>query len=333
MRTVRGTPKQLSQTGELNGFTYLMLNLDFSCNYNCLKCFNQGETTPHYKKENLLTLTERLALINEAAKLGARVVVIAGEGEPSIHRDIEKLIEEINKQKMIPIIYTNGAMITKELAKFYEKNNTTIVFSLDTLIAQKYDLMTGTKGQLEKVLENIKLVRNIYSKTALNENNSIVLRLALNTTVSAINFEELESIKEFCGEDIYFICNPLANLGSAQETWNTLMQNKSPEDFDEIISKLSESGGPLMLGANKMCNYQTNGIAISPYGHYMTCAYTNLTNGLLGTTQEKSLKEAFEYKQKIEQTHTKKYGKANCFIRADSFQEYLSELKQRTNKN
>ncbi|VVB75217.1 Coenzyme PQQ synthesis protein E [uncultured archaeon] len=328
MKAVRGTPKHLSQNGELTGFTYLMLNLDYSCNYNCLKCFNQGESTPSYQKIELLSLKERIELIKQAKTLGGKAVVIAGEGEPSIHRDIKALVGGINSQGMIPIIYTNGALVTKELAEFYKKNNATIIISLDSLNPEKYDLMTGTKGQLQIVLRNIEQIREVYKNTAKKVKGLTILSLALNTTVSEINYKELEKIKDFCGEDIYFICNPLAKLGSAQETWKVLMKDKTPEDFAELISKMSESGGPLMLGKNMMCNYQTNGIAVSPWGHYMICAYTNLTNDLLGTIKDKTLGEAYKYKQKIEAEHTKKYGKANCFIRADSFTKYISTLKE-----
>ena len=60
----------------------------------------------------------------------------------------------------------------------------------------------------------------------------------------------------------------------------------------------------------------------------MTCAYTNLTNGLLGSIKTKSLKEAYKYKQEKETRHFLKYGKYHCLIRDKSFPKYISMLKK-----
>ena len=327
MRAVKGTPKHLSKAGQLHGFTYLMLNLEFTCNYKCPKCFNMGAAKQKYPPEQMLTLQDRLDLIGQAQELGGKVVVIAGEGEPTIHKDIRTLVTEINSSSMIPVVYSNGRALHREVIEFYAKNNSVLVLSLDSLQNKRYDYLTGTKNQLQQVLANIQILREIYRGRIETLDDLTVLSTAINTTVSSVNNDEVHAIKEFCAEDIYFICNPLARLGNAVDNWEGLVNPMSKiEDYAPLIRSMSESGGPLTLDSAGLCGYSSNGVAIGPYGHYMTCAYTQLTNDLLGNIKETPLKKAFEYKNAREQEHYKKHGTAPCLVRMPSFQEYLQNL-------
>lgn len=209
MKVVKGTPKHLSTTGELSEFTYLMINLEFDCNYKCPKCFNIVKNKSVHSSKEVLTLEDRLNLIHQTKDLGGKIVVIAGEGEPSIHKDTTELVSEINSLNMIPIIYNNGRMLNKKLIEFYKKNNTVIVISLDSLNTDRYNLLTGTKNQLKYALRNIQTLRELYKDTIITKEGIIILSIALNTTVSGINHDELPDIKRFCSDDIYFVCNPV----------------------------------------------------------------------------------------------------------------------------
>jgi len=64
---------------------YIMLNLPFLCNYNCLKCCNRFRK----HKGGLFKLNKIEKAILKCKKLGARVVVIAGEGEPTLYKNIK----------------------------------------------------------------------------------------------------------------------------------------------------------------------------------------------------------------------------------------------------
>jgi len=328
LRVVRATPKHLSRTGKLNSFTYLMLNLPFICNYRCTKCFNLTQNNPHGEK-NLITINERIGLIEEAKRLGAKAVVIAGEGEPSIHPEFDKLIEKISSDGMTPIFYSNGSCIDSKRIKFLKKHGVVIIFSFDTLDEEKYDKLSGTKGNLKKVVANIQNAIKEYAELTVEEKGMKVYNLAVNTTVSHLNENEVEKIKSFFGKGIYFVCNPIVRLGNAEGNWGEF----EPSDDSilrqkKLIQKLSDTGGPLTLGADGFCGYSRWGIGISPSGEYMTCAYTTATNKFLGNIRTKTLKEAFEFKHKIEGRHYAKFGVAPCLVRMTSFAKYVEELKK-----
>ncbi len=329
MKVIKGTPKHLSRTGQLNNFTYLMLLFRFFCNYSCLKCFSRDDNSQKTRAE--ISLEERFKLICDAKDLGGKVVVLAGEGEPSLHRNIRTLVSEISSVGMIPIVYSNGSSLTSDLVNFYKKQGTVLVIAFDSLDPKEYDRLAGTKGQYEIAVKNIRKAVESYREVIYTQDDLRVLSIAINTTVTSRNEAEVERIKEFWGEDIYFVCNPLVKLGHAVRNWNMLIENeKSIQRHKKLIEIVSESGGPLTLGSEGICGYSRWGISVSPEGNYMTCAYTKRTNGLLGNLKHVSLKEAFERKHAFETAHYIEYNNSPCLVRAGSFDSYIKKLKDFT---
>lgn len=333
MKVLKGTPKHLSGSGQIEGFTYLMITLPFKCNYRCLKCFNLLNNVSIIRGVPI-TLQDILQKVEDAKESGAKVVVIAGEGEPTLDPNIRTIISYIDSFKMIPIVYSNGSTLTPEVATFYFNHNTSLVISVDSISNETYDVLTGTKNLLPKVLRNIETTRKIYSHGIEVKDGLRIVRIAINATVNSCNKHEIRSIKDFCGEDIYFVCNPLAKYGNAVDNWDELITSEYDySSHAEIIKELSESGGPLTLNKVGLCGYSINGIGISPYGDYMTCAYTSMTNGLLGSIREFHLVEAYNRKHSLEVNHYQKYGKVPCLVRDIRFLEYVEGLKYKTSDN
>jgi len=331
MKALLGTPKHLSRNGQLDRFTYLMLTLPFNCNYRCLKCFNLSNDQPVTSGEPI-SLEDILGAIAEAKALGGKVVVIAGEGEPTLHKDIRTVVSRVDELGMVPIIYSNGYALTPPVADFYRSKNACLVFALDSLKPDVYRLLMGTKGDaLPLVLRNLTNLRRVYAGSVEERDGLRVVRLALNMIVNSRNKGEITAIKAFAGDDMYFVCNRLARHGNAEGNWKALID--SEQDFAEqpsLVREFSESGGPLTLDRAGLCGYSINGIGIGPYGHYMTCAYTWKTNGLLGTICDRALREAYEFKTAIEREHYAKHGRVPCLVRAASFDSFLGTLAAAT---
>jgi MoaA/NifB/PqqE/SkfB family radical SAM enzyme len=328
-KILRGTPLHLSKSGRLSGFTYLMINLPFVCNYRCPKCFNlEGGNFRVLSKP--ISIERNLQLIKEAKRLNGKVVVLAGEGEPILDKIFKKIIKKINSLGMIPIVYTNGSTLNKNIIEFLAKNNATLVISFDSLSRELYTKLTGINNQkiYQQVLKNIEQARNIFDKYAEYKKGYKIVRIALNMTVNSLNKSEVKKIKNFCADDIYFICNPLARLGNATSNWKKLIKSKFDyKQIQKLVKKYSETTGPLTLGRDGLCGYSINGVAVSPSGEYMTCAYTSLTNGLFNSVFNKSLSEIYNYKRKQEQKYYKTYGKCSCLVRSSKFRNYLKSLK------
>lgn len=327
MKVLKGTPKHLSKTGELGSFTYLMENLRFKCNYRCPKCFNLENDEPITQGEHI-TLRDRLNLVEDAASMGGKVVVISGEGEPSIDKDIKQLVSGIKGSGLIPIIYSNGNLLSKEWIEFYKSNDAVLVFAFDSLDTKNYDLLTGTEGRMEVAKENISKAIELYRDKVVTSGDMRVLNVAVNTTLSSINKNELGEIKEYFGDDAYFICNPLARSGNAVGNWKRMIMEDDTSWMEETIKNVSESGGPLTLGSDGLCGYSWWGIGVSPTGDYMTCAYTHDSDGLLGNIRDTRIEEAFETKKRIESDHYKMHGITPCLVRSERYQMYIDGLKK-----
>jgi MoaA/NifB/PqqE/SkfB family radical SAM enzyme len=327
MKMLRGTPKHLGTTGEMNGFIYLMLTLPFKCNYRCPKCFNLVNNQP-VTSGDPLTLDEIMRTIDAAKALGGRVVVIAGEGEPTLDANIRTIVSRIDDFGMIPIIYSNASSLNSDWATFYRERNACLVIAMDSLKPEVYAQLTGTrKEMLAVVLRNLGALRKTYSDTITEKNGLRVVNLALNMTVCSRNEEEIEDLKALAGEDMYFVCNPLARHGNAIGNWSTLVDGESDWLRQQALAQqYSESGGPLTLNRVGLCGYSVNGIGIGPFGHYMTCAYTARTNDLLGTIRNRSLREAYAFKNSQELQHYARHGVVPCLVRANSFDLFVGEL-------
>jgi MoaA/NifB/PqqE/SkfB family radical SAM enzyme len=189
-------------------------------------------------------------------------------------------------------------------------------------------MLTGGKGCLERVLKNIETLRVAYRPLITLNEGLTVLSLAVNTTVSTKNVGELPQIRASCGEDIYFICNPLDCSGAAMANWDRLMLGvQNPAEFADLIKDYSEAGGPLTLGKDGCCSYSKYGISLSENGDWMTCAYTQRTNGLLGNIRRLPLKDAYMRKHGIESKFYEEKGSVPCFMRA-FIGDYVDELKK-----
>ena len=330
VKILRGTPKHLSRSGTLQGFTYLMLTLPFQCNYRCPKCFNLSNNIPitsglPLEKETILEAIE------EAHGLGGTVVVVAGEGEPTLHPFIKDIVNLTSTLGMILVVYSNGSTLSRKYTEYYFENNVSLVIALDSLDDKTYDFLTGTKNMLPLVLKNISQLRKLYRKAVEYKEDMKIVRLAVNATITSQNKHEISKIKEYCEDDIYFVCNPLARHGNAVGNWNQLIE--SEEDFElqrQMIPNLSESGGPLTLDKVGLCGYSVNGIGIGSYGDFMTCAYTSKTNGLLGNIRDISIADAYHRKFSFESEHYKNIGHLPCLVRDKSFDQYIETLKEKT---
>ena len=127
----------------------LMLEPLFRCNLACPGC---GKID--YESE---ILNRRLSVedcLSAAEECGAPIVSIPG-GEPLLHRDIEKIVEGIIKQKRFVYLCTNGLLLEKKLHLFSPSPYLTFSVHLDGLEKQ-HDEAVGQKGVFFKPFYEIR---------------------------------------------------------------------------------------------------------------------------------------------------------------------------------
>ncbi len=132
------------------------------CNLACLSCVKHAS---FYKKEskNLnreIPKQKYLELINDAAKLGVKKILISGGGEPFMREDILDIVKEIKQNKIEGEIITNGTLLNKELTEsLVELSWDKLVISLDapnrkvndSLRTKSFDSIVGNIEYLNKL--------------------------------------------------------------------------------------------------------------------------------------------------------------------------------------
>lgn len=310
---------------------YLMLNLPYNCNYRCLKCCNvlDSQSVPshssHLRQEVLRTL------ISSASTAGIKVLVVAGEGEPLMDPMFREVIELSTRAGLIPYVFTNGSLLDPISVQFLAEHRASLIISLDSLDATRYNRLTGGHGNLPHVLENIANCREVYAGLIESHDGSRLGSLAINMVVNTINCDEVERLRQFCEEDIVFVCNQPTRIGQAEINWSTLYgETPSNAEVDKIMSVVSRRQQPLGTTSDgQWCAYMRNGVSISPSGQVLTCAYAIETEGLYQPLSLNSLTATnTEVMASVERFY-QEHGHSRCILRHPKYREFLSFLRTR----
>jgi MoaA/NifB/PqqE/SkfB family radical SAM enzyme len=304
---------------------FLMINSPPICNYHCKKCFTLAYAPSSTK--DALKLTEIFPIIKESRKLGARVLCILGEGEPLLWKNIKRIISYAHQLGMISLIATNGSLLTKKMTDFLFSHDTTIVVSIDTLNGRKYNDFTG--ASLSKVLENLSYARKKYSHGIDWKNGYKIYRLAINMTLTAENLNDALSIMEFCKDDIYFSCFPLAKVGMAK-LYPSLSGNKKTYKNIRKLSRILNK--PMVLAKTEqnddVCCLYYYGLGIGYEGEILFDTHALQTKHTIGNIRKLPLIEAIKRVKKLKKLFSEKFSTGYfCPVRDDNYEKFLEFLK------
>jgi len=108
-----------------------------------------------------------LGLVDQAAKLGARVVCLSMLGEPLLHPELEEIIARVNERGLFPYLVTNGLLLSPERSRsLIEAGIKQIVVSVDGWDPGSYAHRQGD-AELGQVLDNLRRFREIRGERRL----------------------------------------------------------------------------------------------------------------------------------------------------------------------
>jgi MoaA/NifB/PqqE/SkfB family radical SAM enzyme len=325
----------ISKEEKVHALIYLMLNLPYRCNYRCLKCCNifdghqpVSETVPEFNKAGLRPL------LAAAKNAGVRVLVVAGEGEPLIDSDFRHIIELASAEGLLPYVFTNGSLLNDDIVRFLAKHRSSLIISLDSMEPERYKRLTGGCIDLSKVLDNITRCRKVYSHLIEQNNSRRIGSLAINMVVNTINYDEVENVRDFCGDDVVFVCNQPTRIGLAEKNWSFLYgETPCNADVDSIIARMSEFQQPLGTTRDgKWCAYMRNGLSVSPDGQVLTCAYSLETAGLYNAPNFDDLVATNRDVMQSVQEFYDRCGHSRCILRHPKYKDFIAFLKARKEK-
>jgi len=121
------------------------------CNLKCIYCL----ASDRMKKNKELSTKQVVNIINQLPELGTWLLCLSG-GEPFLRKDIFKILDHVEKLQLLTQVYTNGTLITKEVAKkLSEYKYVFLQVSLDSVVPEHNDFNRG-KGTYAKTIQGIK---------------------------------------------------------------------------------------------------------------------------------------------------------------------------------
>ena len=214
----------------------LRLIVTQNCNYNCYFCHHEGIQC---KKRNLLDSEDYEYLYSTANKyLGITTVTITG-GEPLILNTIEDIVRRLDAHGCDITVVTNGSLLSSNLSigKYINKLN----ISLHSLNKKEYESIVGKNDIFNNVINNIKMIRDIYPDIEININYALIN--------SADVYEKADAIINFAKENninVKFI----------------ELFPKTSEDYlqlEELHKHLIENGHQLISQNNRKNKFQNCG--------------------------------------------------------------------------
>jgi radical SAM protein with 4Fe4S-binding SPASM domain len=168
-----------------------------NCNLKCLQCY-----ISHCKyDETVLTYPEMCRILDEIAAEGCLWLLLTG-GEPFVRNDFLDIYTYAKKKGMFVSIFTNGTLITPEIARYLKVWTPQLVeITIYGATKETYERVTGVAGSYERCLKGIELLVE----------QGVNLRLkAMLMTINKHEYWEMNKLAESYGQPFRFdpILNP-----------------------------------------------------------------------------------------------------------------------------
>lgn len=202
-----------------------------ACNGRCKMCKVWQE---HHKNP---PLEQILNIIHALRDKAFRWVTLWG-GEPYMHPDIARIMEEVKLGGMKLQLITNGTLLTPETLSATHQFADNVVFSIDAPCAEIHDRIRSVRGFFNKA------VANVHGLAALNKKYGKGPGIELDTTVTKYNILTLEEMIEFSKQfgDILVDYDPAQCHGVGNNEDKSVI-DIPPEITDKVFDALIARAG------------------------------------------------------------------------------------------
>ena len=278
------------------------------CNYRCVYCY-AGDQKP---KEGELTLDEQKWIISQAAELGAKTVVICGNGEPTMDKKLLEIVASAHSFDMYSIVVTNAGIFGDDelanrvfgmdgesvLKNLYD-NDASLIVKSESLNEDTYDYIVGVKGAFKKFLKAIERIKSVGFNNLESTEDGYITRIAFSAVIMKNNINDLTKLKDFADEmGAQFICKLPSLVGRALENIDNMFEVSRYEEIRKHLFGYTAKRETLMVDTPK-CMAWHYGPCIDCYGEIREC-YTSACpeNNRIGNIRETPLKELVKRKYK-----------------------------------
>lgn len=259
------------------------------CNLQCKHCYMVGEDREE------LSSSEINRILDQLIDMGTFYLLLTG-GEIFMRQDIMEILHHIEKNRFVVTIFTNGTLITPEIAdKIHRLKPASVEISLYGANPVIHEKVTGIKGSYKATMRTFQLLKQRS------------VPITLKTSLMSINLKELEGLIDLAKNlDIHYHLDPTL-IPKTNGSLGPLQFSISDEDFRRLDFaqttgevKLSDSSSffpsdllqeKIESGVRVICNAGKNNCAISAYGDVFPCIALPIR---MGNLQEQSFKAIWQ---------------------------------------
>lgn len=262
------------------------------CNLFCSHCYREaGQKNP-----NELSTAEAKKMIEEIARANFKIMIFSG-GEPLMRDDIFELIAFAKKNRLRPVLGSNGTLITKETAQKLKDAGLAVAgISLDSVDEKKHDHLRGKNGAWQEAVRGMENCAEVG------------LPFQIHTTVMNWNADELDALTDFAlekkarGHHLFFLVptgratendfyekNALKNNFLYEEILKKILQRQKKLREQHLTFELKPTCAPQFMRLAKTmqidmrftrgCLAGLSYCIISPKGKVQPCAYLPIEAG------------------------------------------------------
>jgi radical SAM protein with 4Fe4S-binding SPASM domain len=177
------SPEEIAAARAKNGLLSLELELSRACNLQCVYCYAESGSP----MQNELTLDEIFSVVDQAADLGARKIIVLGGGEPTLYKDLFKVIDYILSKNVKVDMFTNGMLIDQEKAQALYDREVSLVVKMNSRTPEIQDMLAGHEGAFAAINKGLKALMDVGYPS---ENHT----LGIETIICQQNYDELADL-------------------------------------------------------------------------------------------------------------------------------------------
>ncbi len=207
------------------------------CNYACKYCFIEENMPSKYKftfmtEDVLKRGIDLFARLQTDNRIGESEIIFYG-GEPLLNKNIvfsgtKYLNEKVGTgeiRKLNKMIFTNGSLVTDDIAKFFFDEEISVGISIDGWkdIHDKMRIYPTSQGTFEKTITGYKNLKKAGCRTGIS------------CTVSTHNIDILDKVIEYFATELeckFVSLNPLFDLGNKERLTKEFLEHMANKIID-----------------------------------------------------------------------------------------------------
>lgn len=190
-----------------------------TCNLDCIHCRASASRGTF---EGELTRKEVFRILEEITEVAKPVIILTG-GEPLLRKDLLDIAKRAVELGLKPVLATNGTLLTKELALELKRVGIARVsISIDGASAKAHDDFRKMPGAFEGAIRGIQILKEVG------------LPFQINTTITAINAEELPKVHNLAKE-LGAVAHHIFLLVPVGRGKELSKESLSPERYEELL--------------------------------------------------------------------------------------------------